>query len=373
VTAPNPYVPAPYRLIWYAADASSGGIIEELTSLSSSQPLSRRLGQSVNGSLSLAIAGAPPAWQSATQHGRTMLVAVDELTNTPIWCGITLVRTRGSDPAASITTLAPEGYLDRRYTGTYVTTSADKAGVLAALVNPAFTNGLPFVLDAPAIGETMAETVQDSDDVTCLSAAQTVMGQDGGPEFTIDVAWNADQSGFVLPVRVRKAIGTQLASPQAVFDYPGCVTTYSQEESYESGKGGNVIMAYGDGAGTSRVRSDVYTSALVGQGWPEWVYRYTPSAATTDPVALNADAASALQQMEAGSSAWTITATASKAPRLGTEWGIGDTVRLSVAPAGPRFAGSSGHPDGVEVTARVWGWDLDPAADTVSPILVEGG
>ncbi|KPC86535.1 hypothetical protein ADL35_11225, partial [Streptomyces sp. NRRL WC-3753] len=121
----------------------------------------------------------------------------------------------------------------------------DQAAVLTSLLSNALDGGPPFVLDAPPTGRPLDYSVLDGDDRTILSAVQEIMGMDGGPEWTIDVAWNADHSGFVLPIRVRPAIGAQAAAPEAVFDFPGCVSAYTLAESYEAGKGATVVQARG--------------------------------------------------------------------------------------------------------------------------------
>jgi hypothetical protein len=61
---------------------------------------------------------------------------------------------------------------------------------------------------------------------------------------------------------------------------------------------------------------------------------------------------------------WSIEAVASVAPRLGSDWALGDSVHLAVQQS-PR------HPQGVDVVARCWSWELDPGSDKVRPILVE--
>ncbi len=188
---------------------------------------------------------------------------------------------------------------------------------------------------------------------------------EGGPEWTVDVAWNDAHSGFVLPVRVRPAIGTQAVQPEGVFDYPGCVSSYTLAESYESGKGATVVQARGEGESAGRLTSQVYTAdALIAGGWPRWVHRFTPAAGLTDPVQLNAHAARALALMQTGAKVWSVEAVASVAPRIGRDWGLGDTVRIAVE-ASPR------HPRGAETVARAWAWELDPGADRIRPILVE--
>jgi hypothetical protein len=164
---------------------------------------------------------------------------------------------------------------------------------------------------------------------------------------------------------VRSAIGTQAASPEAVFDFPGCVSAYSLSESYEAGKGATIVTARGEGEGSSRLTSAAReATALIANGWPRWEYRYTPATGVTDPDQLNAHAIKTLALMQQGAQVWSIEAAASRAPRLGRDWFLGDTVRLAVERS-PR------HPQGTDLVARCWSWELDPGAGRVRPILVE--
>lgn len=361
---------APVELAWYGCDMATGAIAEELRALSPTAALSRRLGDTTSTTFSLALAGAPAGWESATDPGRTMLVGVDILTGQPVgaWL-VTGPREGGSDGAVTFSGVTPEAYFDRRYTGGYTAIGEDDAQIVADILTPAFTGGPPFVLDVTHTGMLRDYTVADTDDRTLLSAAQELMGLDGGPEWTVDVVWaDAAQTRFDLVIQVGPRIGVQYDQPEGVFDLPGCVDAYSLSESYEAGKGATVVTAYGDTSGTSRLSSSVYTATdLIAAGWPVWEYRWTPASGGTDPDALNSAAASALALMATGARAWTVEAVASQAPRLGSAWALGDNVRLQIAPgASPR------HPAGVDVIGRAWAWELDPGADRIRPILVEG-
>ncbi|MFD5111431.1 hypothetical protein ACFWNG_03800 [Streptomyces sp. NPDC058391] len=358
----------PYQLAWYGCDLRTGGIVEDLPSLKS-PPLSRRLGQATTAQFDLQLGGAPTDWVAATTHGRSLLVAVDTLTDIPIWAGSVLRRNRGSSLTAPLACATLEAYFDRRYTGTVTLTGADQAAVVSALAANLLTNGPPFLIDAPNTGVTMDFSVLNSDDKTVGSALAEVMGMEGGPEWTVDVEWaDANHTAFRFPLRVRPKIGNQAAQPEATFDFPGSVTEYDQEESYEDGKGATAVIARGEGEGESRLSSASYVAdGLIASGMPMYVYRYSPASGLTDPDQLNAHAAKALGLMGTGASAWSVTAVASAAPRLGTDWGLGDTIRLDVAPGGQ----SPGHPQGASVVARAWAWDLDVAGDTITPILVE--
>lgn len=355
----------PYQLAWYGCDLRTGGIVEDLPSLKPSGALSRRLGDSTTLQFDLSVGGAPSGWATATAPGRSVLVAVDTATDTPLWAGCILPREGGSAQTISLGAATLERYLDSRFPGTQTLIATDQADVMAALVTPALTAGPPFTIDAPHTGVTMDYLTQDGDDKSILSCLQEVMSLEGGPEWTVDVAWNASHDGFVFPIRVRPAIGAQNSTPEGTFDFPGCVSSYTLAESYESGKGATVVIARGEGEGSSRLSSSAHeATALIANGWPRWEYRYTPATGVTDPDQLEAHAAKSLALVAEGAQVWSIEATASKAPRLGVDWFLGDTVRIAVE-SSPR------HPNGTDVIARCWSWELDPGADKVHPILVE--
>lgn len=359
---------SPVEVDWLACDLKTGTVVEELLSLAPSGPLERRLGSSSTATADLGLAGAPADWQYATEPGRALVVAVDRLTQQPVWSGLVLTRERGSADTAQLGMATPEAYLDRRYTGDYFATATDQATIMTGVTTALTVDAPPFTVDAPALGVTGAYSVADGDDRTVLSALQELQQQDGWPEWTIDAAWtDATHSAVQLILRVRQQIGIVRSDPDAVFDLPGCVTTYSQSESYEAGKGATQVLAWGAGEGASRLHSDVYTATdLIAAGWPRWVYRYTPAAGGTDPTALNASAAQTLAQMRTGTSAWTVTAAASAAPRLGRDWALGDSIAVHVEPGA-----SLGHPDGVDLVARAYAWQLSPTDNQVTPILVE--
>jgi hypothetical protein len=361
----SPQDPRPYELAWYACDATTGGIVEELPGLTT-QNIGRRLGSPTTSSSALFIPSAPSDWEAATQQGRAMLLAVDPVTDTPLWAGLILTRDGGSSQTVDLQAITFEGYLDRRYVGDLTLIGQDQATVITNLMAAPLSQGPPFVMDTVATGVTMDWISLDADDRTVLSAMQQVMGMDGGPEWTVDPIWaDAAHTAINLAVRVRSQIGSQSGDPEAVFDFPGCIASYRQTESYETGKGATVVTARGDGEGESRLTSaPQIAAALEAAGWPRTVYRWTPASGITDPAQLTAHAVRALALMGTGSSVWTIDATASRAPRLGTDWSLGDDITIEIAE-------SARHPAGAVKVGRAWSWDLDPSGDRISPILVE--
>lgn len=357
---------------YYACDLRSGLILEDLRILSPSGALGRRLGASTTANAVLNLSDATlPVWVDATVPGRSMVVAVDDQTRQPTWAGIILTRKRGAASTVQLGMATSECYLDRRYTGDYTAAVAtDQAVIMTGLGTALLVNAPNFLFDAPASGVMLdSYAVQDGDDRTILSTWQEIMGL-GGVEFTIDPVWqDAAQTTIQLVIRIRPQIGAPLIGglPDVVFDFPGCVSDYAQTEDYSSGKGATDVLAWGNGQGSARLKSALHTASdLLASGWPSWVDRFTPAAGLDDPVQLDAHAAEELSQISTGTSTWEITSTASQTPRVGSDWGLGDSLRLHVTM-------SPGHPNGVDIVARNYGWDMDLGANTVTPILVEGG
>ncbi|MFI2612044.1 hypothetical protein [Kitasatospora sp. NPDC018619] len=357
---------AAVELTWLGCDLRTGAIAEELRSLGPASTISRRLGAITSGSFDLALAGAPAGWEAACDPGRTLLVAVDTTTGTPVWTGAVLAREGGSGSVVQLGAATPEAYLDRRYPGDYTATATDQTTVMAALATPALSGGPPIALDTTATGTPIDYTVTDADDRTVLSYLQEISAMSGGPEWTVDTVWaDTAQTRVQLVLRIRPTVGIVDPQPEPVFDLPGCISEYRLAESYEQNRGATSVIARGDRADGVRATSTTHTNtALLAAGWPLWERRWSPAQGITDVAQLERHATEALALMGTGARSWSVTATASQAPRVGTEWGLGDSVRVAIARS-PR------HPAGIETVARAYAWELDPRADRLSPILLE--
>lgn len=356
---------AAVELTYLGCAAATGAVVEELP-LTPAQPLGRRIGGSSSTSFDLALAGAPAEWEAACEPGATMIVAVDRLTSLPIWSGLVLPRAGGSASTATLSAATPEAYLDRRYPGDQSFTGVDISLIMQQIATPAATQGPPITLDVTPCGISADYAVADSDNKSILACLQELSALAGAPEWTIDTTWaDATQSAVQLVLRIRPTIGVQSATPEAAFDLPGCISAYELQESYESGKGATSVTAWGDTEGAALVTSPPQlATALLAAGWLLWEHRYQPSTGITAPDQLAAHAAAQLAVMAAGARAWTLTATASRSPRLGLDWALGDSLQITIT-SSPR------HPAGVTTVARAYGWSLNPGTDTVAPILLE--
>lgn len=363
---------------WYGCDLVTGQIVERLPDLVASGPLRSLLGAYSSASLRLPIPlgghGAPPlGWLGATQPGRSMIVAV--LGGQPVWAGIVLTRSAGTEAVATLACMSIEGYLDRRFVGDHTWTAQDEVSVIAAgLLADADTEGIGLLVDADATGTLRDRAYLDQDDKTIYSALRELMGVDGGPEWTVRLAWADEQRRAITKtVLVRSRIGyvsiaatptRPTGSTNAVFSSIGASSArYDYDEDWTSSSGATQVVATSTGSGTSRPQSSpARAEDLLASGWPRWERRFTPSTSISDIGTLDAHAAAALALMRGGARTLTLTAVADATPRLGVDWWLGDDV-------GYKLTGHR-HPTGLTGFARAVGWELDPAAGTVSPILL---
>jgi hypothetical protein len=369
-------------ITWLGCDLVTGRIVEELPDLTAQGPISHRLSAYTSASFALPIPlgghGAPPKdWLGATQSGRCMLVAV--MADQPIWAGIILPREGGTEATADFGAVTLEGYLERRYVANHTWVGQDEASVImAGLIGDAnTTEGIGLTIDAPATGTLRDRLYLDVEDKTVYEAARELSGVIDGPEWTIALGWtDATQTAVSKTFRVRKRIGFKSMTPTAVRPTGNTVavfatqaeseTRYRYLEDYSTGKGANHIVAVSSGEGGLRPASaPARDAATFAAGWPRYEYRFTPSTSITSIPVLDAHAQKALGILARGVNLLTITARADATPRLGTDWSTGDDIGYELV--GHR------HPAGLTGVARAIGWNLDPQAGTVSPILLTPG
>src|SRR5690606_12554132 len=214
-------------------------------------------------------------------------------------------------------------------------------------------------------------------DATVYSRLRELMGVADGPEWTIDIEWGDATKTWIRKIfRLRKRIGVQSAEPDAVFTTGSASAVmstvgasearYTLREDYSSGRGANHIVATSSGEGETRPQSEpARDEALLASGWPRYEHRYSPSSSILNIETLSAHARAALELMRLGSRTLLITARADAYPVLGTHWRIGDDIGYELQ--------GHGHPQGLTGVARAIGWQLDPKAGTVAPILLLPG
>lgn len=376
-------------LSWVSVDARTGAVLAELPDLVPQGPCAVTVGRYESlgftlpypaSCISYAQTGSPATaltdladWKTATRPGGTILVALDE-TDNPIWGGLVITRTMDQTEGATLATVTMEAYFDRRITGTYQTIGEDQNQVVADLIDQFILDG---ALDSqgrsqPGISirvvnsvsaQSTSQTFNDYDDKTVYSNLGAMSAVRGGPQWTVGWEWQNSPRRITPVITVADRLGaparTDLASPNAVFTMPGCVTSFQFVEDWSSGKGANRVTATGQGQGLTRPED---TEIVVDyNGRPTFEYRYSPPQTALSTLTVQQHAVAALAALQGGTNTITLTAAIKLAPVLGVDWFIGDDVGYDIV--------ASGCVDGSlqNGVGHCVGWSRDD--ETISPVL----
>jgi hypothetical protein len=354
---------------WLAIEARTGAVITEMPLLTiEGDTIKQTIGRYETATAHLPVSAdvVPAEWKRATKKGAAFLIFVEDnpldARGVPRWGGMVTRRRRNETDTVDLDLITVEGYLDRRYTGDLTFAATGQNTIAATLFGIVVDgaggdNGIPLRvvnLDG-AVGTLRDKTYKDQDDKSVYSALTEFMGILGGPEWTIGLEWvDATHIGFVAYVGAR--IGASPIAglmPNASFDLPGNVSNFELAEDYGAGNGATDVMAVSSGEGTARPQSTHMISADVDR--PSFEYRFTPSTSITDVATLNSHASDELAVVQGGTSTLTLKAQLDAAPKLGTDWNLGDDVSYDIDGSVPAFG-----PDGISGTARVGGLGADP-------------
>lgn len=394
-------------LSWVAVEARTGRVITDLPLLDVKR-VGAILGTYTTTTGTLPIPEAPVDWLRATEPEASYLILVDDAQSvtdpTPIWGGRVTQRRRGLGDTANLSLASFESYLDRRYVRDVTYTATEQTAIAADLVDRFVQDGsTPLEVVASGAGTLRDREYRDDQDKTVLSALQELSAVQGGIEFTVTWKWLHDPERIVPVLTIADRVGSPVPTglgPNATFE--AGLTEVEFFEDWSAGAGANDVMASSSGVGDARPQSphQVAPDDLR----PTLEYRFTPSTSITEISTLTAHAQRVLASMRTGTMALSLSAVTSQAPRLGTDWGIGDDVGYrigGIVASGDKvlvrdaytdtYADQYGNvalvpkypngrdlvpafPGGLGGTARCIGWDLDLAEpQTVTPILELGG
>jgi hypothetical protein len=362
---------------WHACDFKTGRRLEIL-------PLrgtpSKLIGAptTVDLTCDLSELGAGVDFWGSTIPRRTMIALErtypNEETSDLPWVGVVTSRpTRGNGPAAQLGATTIEGALNRRFAGNHVYTGAPghtDAQIITDLVADANVEGWNISLDLVGLTTTRSLRYKAPERRTVLSCLQELSGLANGPEWTINAAWDGDDVGLTLVARPR--LGTASTDPNAVFRWPGMVQAYNAGEDHTEGVGANAVTALANGQGsstpsaTARNEADI---AIAGR------WEATTSKASARSAELPGAAAADVARMVDGQTIYTLTADATRCPQIDRDFPIGSDVRFAVDADLVDRAGhpSYGHPAGLDIIARAFGWTLDIDANNFTPVLWQPG
>lgn len=372
----------PLDVTWHAVDLRSGRRGPQVT-VTSPPTIGRLIGEHTSAQVDVLMWDETnqqpvPGWDAGTLPGRSMLVACDN-DDYPLWGGMVLRRRAGLvATTATVDTVTLEAYFDRRYVGDHDWVNEDAATVVASGVLADGTPlGIGFTIDAQPANNLIDAAYSAYDDKTIASVLGELIGLDGGPEFTVDLAWT-DETHTVLErtVRVRRRIGRNMALPAAVFTMPGPVVDGQFVEDYSSEHGANDVLPSSSGEGLGRPRgSHSVAQDLLDSGWAKFEHRFSPGTNIDSIAKLNSHSRQRLAEMRDGLKELTLEAHLDAGPRVGTDFDLGDDVAVNLTC--PRFPARRG-PDGdmlpgYTTVVRCTGWDIDLGQRRLKPRLLEVG
>lgn len=373
IASTEPAVPkAVYR--YWACDLRTGAKIAQLP-LKASGPLPDRIGDISSASFTCdmgAVWRDGGDFKGTTTPGRTVIVLEREYegddTSDILWAGIVLPRQTGSDPEAKLNCATIAAYLNRRFTTTHIFASATDTQILTALLNDAAPEGIGFVLDIDCPTVRTNWRVLEQERRTVYACLKDQSDLDDGPEWTITTRWaDANRLAIQHVVTARPRLG-YAGTPNVRFDFPGSVRSYTDDDDFTEGHGANHIRGIASsGAASTPARDE---QAITAQGWPRWEENVSTSGTQT-AAGLLSTATDALRKRARGQTTNALVLDMTLGPQYGRDWVLGDNTLFFVA--GPENPGgdppSFAHPNGHEETIRIIGVAIDPAAETITPVL----
>jgi hypothetical protein len=364
---------------WHAVDLKTGRRGQQITTASLGT-VGRIIGEPTDLS-GLAVAcqiGDEPVvgWEQATLPGRMMLVACDD-DDVPVWGGMVLRRRSTSSSWVSLDLATCEAYFDRRYVTDHTYAATSQGAIVSGIITDnAIATGIEFTVDASS-SFVRDRTYLDDEDKTVLSVLQDLMAVEGGPEFTVDLEWNADHTTLARIVRVRDRIGTASTLPVTRFEMPGNVVDFEYVEDYSGDNGANDVMATSSGEGDARPTSaHQVAQSLIDNGWVKYERRFTPSTSIIDTNVLDAHARAELAQTQDGLAELTLEVDLSDGrPLPWVDFHLGDDVAVALTcPRFPEVLDANGAlGPGYTKNVRCVGWEVDLDANRLKPRLLEVG
>lgn len=361
---------------WHSFDLRSGRRGQKVDTQGSGN-FSRIIGESTDTTLGVLIWQTEnerqiPGVISATDPGRTMLVALDQ-DERILWGGIVLRRNSNASMWATVQAATLEHYLDRRYAGDLVYETTDQVTIAAGVINGLDVDGLDgLVVDAPPSGVLRDFASLDTDDKTMLSVLQDLHGLDNGVEFTIDLEWaDAEHTALTRILRLRQRIGTAATAP-VQFTLPGAVDDFDYVEDYSADFGATDVMATSSGEGAARPASTHHVdTAMLANGWARFERRFQPASSTSDEALLDSAATEELREVHFGLRDFSLTARLDAAPVVGVDFHLGDDVTaVFTCPRFPAYFDADNRlQPGFSETVRCVGWAIDADARTFAPQL----
>lgn len=357
---------------WYSCDLRTGRLLTTLPIQTQGTVQTVLSGQAASGLLLPVLDDRCPAdWPEATIRGRTVLAA--EVNDRIVWAGRLVRRRLTGEPTVELACKTIESYLGVRYIDTEAVgpfNDTDQSSIVRELIEHANVSGIGIVVDAPASGILRDAEYHRYSDQKIFDELETLSDSVNGPEWVIETRWADDPNERRLEYVMR--VGTPLLGavtndPEWVFRYgqAGNIVDFAIDQSADDGEYANVVVAGGEGDGKDRIMSTsgiAQDADALAMGWPLAEVRSATQLKTQ--ASVDDDARGQLEQLKDGTDTLSLTAKVDDLQLTSAMWGLGDTCKVVIE------LGTPSLPRGFEGLARIVGWSIDPAADTITPTTV---
>lgn len=289
----------------------------------------------------------------ATQPGRCFVVAERE--GIPVWGGIVWTRTYQSQ--AKIEQLfcrTFDAYTDRRiidfdFSAVDVEQTTLFLNLYATL--QADLNAFQIELPSPiSTGVTQTLEVKGAEYKTYRQVLDSISDTDVGFDWTIDTLRDGGSYRRVMRLGF-PYLGAPLAVTSPVFDYPGNITNYYQNESMA--EAGTNIYGIGAGEGETMIVSTVVHGDLLNNGFPRYDNDFSMKDIASQEI-LDAQTAIKANILKPPMPIITAELKADQDPEFGS-YSLGDACTI--------VFDDPKHPQRFVKPTRILGWDYTPQSD----------
>lgn len=349
------------RLSWLAVSLVDGRPICDLPYLQADS-LEYRLMEGTTQQLRLPYDHLPVNWEDATLPGGVAYILTQD--EQPVWGGLLVsVHEDLAGTGLELKVDTVETYLERCPTGSLSYQGQEQTLIVADVVMQGAVVGMRNCLQAeyePSYTVRDRE-YKDTDDKSVLSAIQELAGVEGGPEW--GHWWRLEADGSY---RCVISAADHYGSVEPVTEFGvSQMTGFSRDLDATGTALANRVRAVSTADGDVRPSSPWLSYEDPAR--PVWPLSYTPSTSITDVGTLEAHARRRLASRRRGTTTHSIDLDLLSAPRLGSEWRPGDTVRWDAGGAESLLPGDASG------MARVIGYKISFSGSwTLTPILQEG-
>jgi hypothetical protein len=292
---------------------------------------------------------------AATMPGKAF--AVVEREGVPIWGGIVWSRTYQSQAKVmQVYCKSMDQYGSKRFIEDDITfTATEQRNIFRTLYQNMQADPNSVQIQLPGVFPTVAPidlTVAGSELRTYKEIFDQITTAEGGFEWRINVGRVSSQYTWTLQIGY-PTIGQPLLDSSVVFEYPGSILNYWQNDTI--GGAGTNIWGVGAGEGDAMLQVEVVHSQLLAAGFP----RYDQDISLKnidDENQLEATTQAQAQILKAPMPVYTVELKADREPKFG-EWALGDYCKLVFK--------DPLHPNGLNHPSRILQWDwTPPSADS---------